>query len=101
MKAWLPVNGSGGLPGCAWFLPTKTPLCKEQAGSRESACCPGADPGLRASSGSGTAWLLPMKLGQISHIPDAYLVERLSPMPRTLATSDLCTHLSYIHSQIL
>lgn len=57
VKAWLPVNGSGGLPGCAWFLPTKTPLCREQAGSGESTCCPGADPGLRASGGSGTAWL--------------------------------------------
>lgn len=40
---------------------------------------------------------MPMKLGWISQIPDAYLVERLSPpVPRTLATSDLCAHLSYI-----
>lgn len=93
VKAWLPVNGSVGLPGCAWLLPTKTPLCREQAGSGESTCCPGADPGPRASRGSGTAWLLPVKLGWISPILDAYL----APMPSTLVTSDLCTHLSYIH----
>lgn len=57
VKVWLPGNGSRGLPDYAWFLPIKILLCREEAESGDSACCPGADPGLRASSDSGLACL--------------------------------------------
>lgn len=63
--SWVTLLRSGclgmGLGACqivpGFSLLSKIRLCREEAGSGDSACCPGADPGLRASRDSGPACL--------------------------------------------